>query len=218
MDFAIFWLPIIGGILLGGIAVGAWYGGNRIAGLWLGFGGILCLLLIVVLQIQQAILKVSPPSEPPSIFVTGMGLAFGHSIGTILDHSVRIPTLVGQPVVNISVQSVDRSAFDVDMAAGFLIDKALPLQRPAINPPDKATPGAVIPTNHAGLLSAVCPFVISEQQQGSIAHKREFFMVYGWVRYNDSARRPHETGFGGIWDVSKSAFDLPKQPGYNYQK
>jgi len=39
-DFIVFWLPIIGGVLLGGFAGTAWYGGNKILGLWLGFAGI----------------------------------------------------------------------------------------------------------------------------------------------------------------------------------
>jgi hypothetical protein len=55
MDYAIFWLPIVGGILLGGLAGNAWYGGNKILALWLGFAGLICFLLLGVLQLQQAI-------------------------------------------------------------------------------------------------------------------------------------------------------------------
>src|ERR1035437_4393596 len=59
MDLAIFWLPLIGGILLGGIAGNAWYGGDKILALWLGFAGLVCLLLVGVIQIQQSIMKES---------------------------------------------------------------------------------------------------------------------------------------------------------------
>jgi uncharacterized membrane protein len=55
MDFANFWLPIVGGILLGGFSAAAFYGGHKIAGLWLGFVGVVCFLLLATLQIQQAI-------------------------------------------------------------------------------------------------------------------------------------------------------------------
>jgi hypothetical protein len=34
----------------------------------------------------------------------------------------------------------------------------------------------------------------------------------------DRGSTSHETGFGGIWDVSKYSFRLPKTSNYNYQK
>jgi Resolvase, N terminal domain len=63
MDIAIFWLPVVGGILLGGLAGNAWYGGDKILALWLTFFGLICFGLVAVLQIQQTILqsKASPP-------------------------------------------------------------------------------------------------------------------------------------------------------------
>src|SRR5262245_1089039 len=53
MELAIFWLPLIAGLLLGGLAVGAWYGGNKTLAIWVGFIGAACLLLIGALQAQQ---------------------------------------------------------------------------------------------------------------------------------------------------------------------
>jgi hypothetical protein len=53
----LFWLPIIGGILLGGFGCNAWYGGSKSLGLWLSFAGLLCFLLLGALQIQEAIWK-----------------------------------------------------------------------------------------------------------------------------------------------------------------
>jgi hypothetical protein len=52
MDFANFWLPIVGSILLGGFAVGAIFSNHKVAGLWFGFFGVVCLLLLATLQIQ----------------------------------------------------------------------------------------------------------------------------------------------------------------------
>jgi hypothetical protein len=69
MDLAIFWLPIFGSILLGGLAGSAWYDGNKTLGLWLAFAGMICLGVVVVLQIQQAIWK-SQVSEPTATTVT----------------------------------------------------------------------------------------------------------------------------------------------------
>jgi hypothetical protein len=62
MDFANFWLPIIGGILLGGFSTVAFFGGYKITGLWLGFAGVVCLLLLATLQIQ-AIFRNSPAAS-----------------------------------------------------------------------------------------------------------------------------------------------------------
>jgi hypothetical protein len=53
----LFWLPIVGGVLLGGFAGNAWYGGNKSLALWLGFAGLICFLLVGTIQIQEAIWK-----------------------------------------------------------------------------------------------------------------------------------------------------------------
>ena len=53
IELAIFWLPLIAGVLLGGIAGSAWYGGDKIPAIWIGFFGIVCLLLTGAFQIQQ---------------------------------------------------------------------------------------------------------------------------------------------------------------------
>jgi hypothetical protein len=53
VELAIFWLPLIAGVLLGGIAGSAWYGGDKITAIWIAFFGIVCLLLTAALQFQQ---------------------------------------------------------------------------------------------------------------------------------------------------------------------
>ncbi|MGY4437052.1 hypothetical protein ACVWWO_009529 [Bradyrhizobium sp. F1.13.1] len=52
VELAIFWLPLVAGVLLGGIAGSAWYGGDKIAALWIAFVGIICLLLTATFQVQ----------------------------------------------------------------------------------------------------------------------------------------------------------------------
>jgi len=59
MAFAIFWLPLIAGLLLGGVAVGAWYGGDKTLAVWIGFAGAVLLLLTAALQIQQFVWTVT---------------------------------------------------------------------------------------------------------------------------------------------------------------
>ncbi|WP_315758913.1 hypothetical protein [Bradyrhizobium sp. SZCCHNRI2007] len=53
VELAIFWLPLLAGILLSGLAGSAWYGGDKIPALWIAFVGGVFLLLTATLQFQQ---------------------------------------------------------------------------------------------------------------------------------------------------------------------
>jgi hypothetical protein len=55
VELAVFWLPLVAGVLLGGIAGSAWYGGDKIPAIWIAFFGVLCFLLTAALQFQQYI-------------------------------------------------------------------------------------------------------------------------------------------------------------------
>jgi hypothetical protein len=52
INVAIFWLPLLAGIILSGLAPSIWYGGDKLAALWIAFVGIVCLLLTATIQIQ----------------------------------------------------------------------------------------------------------------------------------------------------------------------
>jgi hypothetical protein len=60
MEMAIFWLPILGGILLGSIAVSAWYASDKIIALWCAFAGLVCFLLVGTIQVHQALAEKVP--------------------------------------------------------------------------------------------------------------------------------------------------------------
>jgi len=53
MDILNMWLPLIGGGLFGAIAIGAWFGDQRMVAIWFGFAGAVCLLLLAALQLQE---------------------------------------------------------------------------------------------------------------------------------------------------------------------
>jgi hypothetical protein len=53
VELAIFWLPLVASVLLGGIAGSAWYGGDKIPAIWIAFFGAACFLLTITLQFQQ---------------------------------------------------------------------------------------------------------------------------------------------------------------------
>ena len=54
MEVAVYWLVIIGPIFIG-LAGAIWYGGARTPALWVGFSGIILLMLAGALQLQQFI-------------------------------------------------------------------------------------------------------------------------------------------------------------------
>jgi hypothetical protein len=105
MDAAVFWLVIIGPILIG-LAVAIWYGSSKTFGLWTGFAGAVLLLLAGSLQWQQAILQ-SQASEQPT--------QRGGDIAPASTQPVRAPTL----------EATNKSKID---ATGAQIPGDLPFQ------------------------------------------------------------------------------------------
>jgi hypothetical protein len=55
VNVAIFWLPLVAGIILGGLVPSVWYGGDKLSALWMGFFGVVCLLLTGTFQLQRYI-------------------------------------------------------------------------------------------------------------------------------------------------------------------
>jgi hypothetical protein len=52
INVGIFWLPLVAGIILGGLSPSVWYGGDKIAALWMTFAGLVLLLLTATFQVQ----------------------------------------------------------------------------------------------------------------------------------------------------------------------
>jgi hypothetical protein len=55
INVGVFWLPLIAGIILGGLSPSVWYGGDKIAALWMTFAGLVLLLLTGAFQAQAYI-------------------------------------------------------------------------------------------------------------------------------------------------------------------
>lgn len=55
INVAIFWMPLIAGIILGGMAPSVWYNGDKISALWMTFVGVTLLLLTATFQVQSYI-------------------------------------------------------------------------------------------------------------------------------------------------------------------
>jgi hypothetical protein len=71
MDAAVFWLVIIGPVLIG-LAVGIWYGSSKTLGLWTGFAGAVSLLVAGTLQWQQAIRQSQASEQTAGPLMTTM--------------------------------------------------------------------------------------------------------------------------------------------------
>src|ERR1700752_4379648 len=55
INVGIFWLPLVAGIILGGMSPSVWYGGDKLAALWMTFAGLVCLLLTAAFQVHAYI-------------------------------------------------------------------------------------------------------------------------------------------------------------------
>lgn len=55
INVSVFWLPLVAGIILGGLSPSVWYGGDKIAALWMTFAGLVLLLLTGAFQVQAYI-------------------------------------------------------------------------------------------------------------------------------------------------------------------
>jgi hypothetical protein len=55
INVSVFWLPLVAGIILGGLSPSVWYGGDKIAALWMTFAGLILLLLTGTFQVQAYI-------------------------------------------------------------------------------------------------------------------------------------------------------------------
>src|ERR1700746_547672 len=53
MELLNVWLPIIGAGIFIAIAIGAWFAERRLVGIWFGFAGAVCLLLLGALQLHD---------------------------------------------------------------------------------------------------------------------------------------------------------------------
>jgi hypothetical protein len=132
MELAIFWLPVIGGILLGGLAGNAWYGGDKTLGLWLAFVGFICFQFVVVLQIQQTISnpRMQKNSSTSDADVKRLRAYVSPIEAEISDATGAIPPIVAVVIKN----SGQTPAYDLTWRATFLIADAhvkgeLPLDR-----------------------------------------------------------------------------------------
>lgn len=189
MTLAIFWLPIIGGILLGGFAVSAWYGGNKLLGLWLAFFGVVSLLLVVAIQLQQFISdeqSIIPDPDRPYISIV----------------SLSFPSNVIQPgpiIIKWQIKNVGRHPAKIsDANMTFWLGRKetrLP-GTPAYNPNTPNINGTILSPDEVYNATTTSDIILNQELVNAINAEQTRFFVYGFVKYGKN----YERGFVNFYN------------------
>jgi hypothetical protein len=67
MELFNLWLPLIGGGIFIAVAIGAWFAEHKLTGIWFGFSGAVCFLLLAALQLQEHELSSRDTNHPDAI-------------------------------------------------------------------------------------------------------------------------------------------------------
>lgn len=183
MDFVTFWLPIIGGILLGGLALSAWYGGNKTLAIWSGFAGLVCLLLLAALQVQEAVWDSArdPDSTQPYLFIVTASIAgFGRA--------EPIQTSVDIKNVSDSINAIVTSSVVIITTRPYPLVDPLPI-RPLVPGRIVIPPGVTQP-----LRAAMARALTAEENAAVLASQRAIY-VFGEVHYRSPKGQEHITAF-----------------------
>ncbi|HUX91427.1 MAG TPA: hypothetical protein VMV48_12145 [Gallionellaceae bacterium] len=119
MDILLFWLPLVASILLGGFAASAWYGGDKILGLWSVFAGVVFLLITGTIQIHQNILGAESAKVTEAVPDKATVLA-QRAYVTVSDAEVSDLTNPTAPTVAVIIKNTGATpAYDLTWRAIF---------------------------------------------------------------------------------------------------
>ena len=208
MEFLLFWLPIISSILLGGIAAAAWYGGDKILGLWLTFAGLVCLLLTATIQIQQNIRSTDSTKRAADVqdkaTVIAQRAFVSVSDADISDLSGGIAPTVSVTIKNTGVTP----AYDLTWRAIFAA-REFPATQEIVLDRTKVAPKIVLPPD--GVLSYKWTFEQWGKEWGKkVAKGNAAIFAVGEISYKDAFGISHLTKYrlihGGDSMVSPGKF------------
>ncbi|MFZ0372192.1 MAG: hypothetical protein WAL39_02665 [Xanthobacteraceae bacterium] len=204
-DFIVFWLPIIGGVLLGGFAGTAWYGGNKILGLWLGFAGIVCFLLVGTIQIQQAISRTGPDG-PSKVRVRAMTML------TPSGGSLWNPVDVLYAIVNEgrSTAHITRRNFAVHLSEPGQAPKGAPAFD--FETEDRSRVDVAAGSGING--QYISKLRLTWEQQEMVRNGQLVILFNGYVTYVDDAGISTTIFFLQRWDHATERFFTVEDPDY----
>ena len=190
----LFWLPLIASILLGGVAASAWYGGDKVLGLWLAFAGVVLLLLTGAIQIQhgiredEAVTAAAAATQAKANEIAKRAYV-SVSDATVSDLSGEIP-----PTVSVVIKNTGASpAYDLTWRATFAATES-PTDEEIVLDRTKDAPAIILPTGE--VLSYQWTF--SQWEKGwnkkVFTGKAAIFAV-GEISYKDAFGNPHSTKY-----------------------
>ncbi|MDQ6869933.1 MAG: hypothetical protein M3178_16830 [Pseudomonadota bacterium] len=179
MDFAVFWLVIIGPLLFG-LAGSIWYGGSKTLALWIGFAGAVLLILAGALQLQQFIWK-APTSQlngdRPYISVASMGF----------------PDLLIKPgpiIIHWDIENSGRTAatlVDSNMTLFFETDNSPLPEKPQYSPSQHRLTGIEIGPGKVFTATFQAARPLTESDVEHINKGTTRLYVFGFVRFSDKS-------------------------------
>ncbi len=186
------WLPLIAAGILIAIAISAWFADHKVIGVWFGFAGLVALLLLIALQIQESI---GPEQRSPLESEMVAQRAYLSAEQYTLENFV-----VGR-TTRLRYVSVNTGKTPAYNARFFATVKVFPFPLPkdmGFTPPDEKTTRSKI-TIHAGASQPGhkdmdAPLTADEFAAVIDGSKSRLYFM-GVVRYDDVFKKPHETWF-----------------------
>lgn len=150
MELLIFWLPMIASILLGGFATSAWYGGDKVLGLWLVFAGVVLLLLTITIQIHKRI-RADNKTKITATAPDKATVIVQRAYVSVSDANVSDLTAETVPTVTVTIKNTGATpAYDLSWRATFAA-REFPVTQEILLDRTKEAPTIVLP--HGEVLS-----------------------------------------------------------------
>jgi hypothetical protein len=122
MEMFNLWLPIIGGGFLFAIAVSAWFSDYKSTGIWFGFFGLVCFLLLAALQLQEHITSAQADAKSGPTEAEKRQLRAYITLTKIVPHPT-VPA-VGQPY-RIQVEFKNTGKSPAREVSGYCVNEGI---------------------------------------------------------------------------------------------
>jgi len=179
VEHLVFWLPIVGGLLLGSIAANEWYSGAKVNAVWFGFAGIVCFLAVAAVQLQRALETPNSTDRSKEASIAQIRAYVHPNDGDVLFEAD------GRPTVSISIKNTGQTpAFKLTWIAKFVLASGADGPEFSFDPNEIKTPVTLPP---GGVLSYKYKFEIWSENFNRLLEKREaFIFAIGEIRYTDA--------------------------------